>query len=104
MSLKKTARAASIKPKPRLKTYTQIIRSGKNKTFIVGVILKNSMTAITAKNENPKFTKAKVTFSRGKIHLLILIFLIKGAACTIDDIDVDVASLINVKSVCPKIR
>ncbi len=88
-----------MKPKPSEKAKRDASNIGRKIMFIVGIIWKNSITATTAISENPKLTSENVTFSIGKIALLILIFLISGAASTIEPIAIVVESLINEKSV-----
>lgn len=72
--------------------------------FHVRGIWKKAMTAATAMSEMAKFKRLNTTFSRGNSILLMRIFLMRGAESMMELMAPDVASLMNVNRVWPRIR
>ena len=72
--------------------------------FAVGMIWKKIMTAATAMREKQKLTRAKRTFSRGKIIFSMRIFLRREDESMIEVIAEEVESLMTPNRVFPKMR
>ena len=98
MSRKNTVKVASTRPTPRLNRNS--VKSGYTASTTVGCsgAPVKIITIISATKLNTQFTSAKHTFSSGKMYLGMYTFLMSGAAPSMLDMALVVASLKKVNS------